>query len=153
MDSKKIVVTGIAEFGEQKDYAKNTKIIVATGGEAMDAHDGYHSFTELYDHRITLYVALCKTLKTAWKEYIYKYELGDDNKDWPNPVWRSKKHSDGEAWDGWFILGIHKGKGEQITYHIPMSRWEDTNFADTLELAPEWDGHTPQDVLERLKNL
>jgi hypothetical protein len=34
-----------------------------------------------------------------------------------------------------------------------MSRWEETNFAPELEKAPEWDGHTPADVLDRLKAL
>ena len=69
------------------------------------------------------------------------------------PVWRSKNHSDGEpAFGGtWFVLGINKEKGKQITYHLPMSKWDETDFAETLEKAPEFDGHTSQDVLERLK--
>ena len=32
-------------------------------------------------------------------------------------------------------------------------RWEETNFAKTLDKAPEFDGHTPADVLERIKSL
>ena len=66
-------------------------------------------------------------------------------------VWRSKAHSDGSVWDGWFVLGIFKETGRQITYHLPMSKWEECNFADTLDKAPVWDGHSPEDVLERLK--
>ena len=98
--------------------------------------DGYHTYDELYDHRITIYIALCR--------FIYnKGPL----------VWRSKFHSDGTAWDGWFILGIFKQKGQQITYHLPMDRWDETTFASECPKAPEWDGHTPQDVLERLKKL
>lgn len=53
----------------------------------------------------------------------------------------------------WFVLGIGKEKGKQITYHLPLERWDETNFAYTLEKAPEWDGHTSDDVLERLKAL
>jgi hypothetical protein len=68
-------------------------------------------------------------------------------------VWRSKLHSDGSSFDGWFILGIGKEKGKQITYHLPTVRWDEVSFAETLEKAPEWDGHTPDDVLERLKAL
>lgn len=97
--------------------------------------DGYHTFGELYDHRIVLFICLC----------VYLYRDHD--------VWRSKKHSDGSEWDGWFIMGIGREKGEQITYHLPTSYWENTMFAKTLDQAPEWDGHTSADVLERLKSL
>jgi hypothetical protein len=68
-------------------------------------------------------------------------------------VWRTKVHSDGLILDGWFILGINKKSGNQITYHIPLSRWKETDFAETLEKAPEYDGHTSDDVLLRLKTL
>ncbi len=98
--------------------------------------DSYHSFDELYNHRIILYIALCK-------------ELEDEGR----IVWRSKKHSDGSEWDGWFILGIHKGLGNQITYHLPISEWNNTEFAQTYKQAPEYDNHTSEDVLKRLKEL
>ncbi len=32
-------------------------------------------------------------------------------------------------------MGIGKEKGEQITYHLPLSKWDETNFAETLESA------------------
>lgn len=108
-----------------------------------EVSDGYHTFNELYEHRITLFVALCKNLQEIWGlENPSKYK-----------VWRSKLHSDGSSFEGWFILGIGTGKGRQITYHLPLSQWEKTNFADTLEKAPEFDGHTSQDVLQRLREL
>lgn len=100
--------------------------------------DGYHTFDELYDHRITLYIALCYSL------------VGSD---YGRIIWRSQKHSDGSNYDGWFLLGIGDKKGEQITYHIPNERWDETEFAKVLDKAPEFDGHTPQAVLERIKNL
>ena len=77
------------------------------------------------------------------------------NESLPKDVWRSKYHSDGElAFGGdWFVLGINKESGNQITYHLPIERWEETDFAETLDKAPEFDGHTPDDVLERLKRL
>lgn len=105
--------------------------------------DGYHTFDELYDHRITLYIALCKS---------YQHIKNNVEDIW-FPVWRSHKHSDDSMYIGHFILGIGYEKGKQITYHIPMYRWEEANFAKTLEKAPEFDGHTSQDVLERIKNL
>ncbi len=103
--------------------------------------DGYHTFDELYDHRITLYIALCK-------QYARDRFEGT--------IWRSKKHSDGEICFGTgtqFVLGIGKEKGSQITYHIPIERWNETNFAETLEIAPEWDKHTSDDVIQRIKAL
>lgn len=103
--------------------------------------DGYHTFDELYEHRITLFIALCKQITNQPYEGE-KYG-----------VWRSQLHSDGSSFDGWFILGVGKEKGEQITYHLPLSKWDETEFAETLEKAPVWDGHTSDDVLERLKNL
>lgn len=103
--------------------------------------DGYHTFDELYDHRITLFITLCRVL------------ISDQGSEHWEPVWRSRLHHDGTSFEGWFIMGVGKNKGQQISYHLPLSRWEETNFAETLERAPEWDGHTSDDVLERLKKL
>ncbi len=100
--------------------------------------DGYHTFDELYDHRITLYIALCRLADVD--------VVGLS-------IWRSQKHSDGSNIDGWFVLGIGLTHGNQITYHIPNERWEETNFALELDKAPDFDGHTSADVLERIKKL
>jgi Ser/Thr protein kinase RdoA (MazF antagonist) len=98
-------------------------------------YDGYHTIGELYDHRIELFIALCRTLCHS------------------RNVWRSMQHHDGSNFDGWFIMGLDTDKGKQISYHLPMSKWDDTHFAQTLATAPEWDGHTSADVLKRLKNV
>lgn len=55
--------------------------------------------------------------------------------------------------DGWFVLGYGYIEGEQITYHLPLSKWDECNFAKTLDKAPKFDGHTSEDVLERIKKL
>jgi hypothetical protein len=55
--------------------------------------------------------------------------------------------------DGWFVMGIRMMPGNQITYHLPIRLWDRTNFAWTLDKAPEWDGHTSADVIERLYKL
>jgi len=99
--------------------------------------DGYHTFGELYDHRHALFIALCKTTQKAGNY----------------SVWRSLKHSDGTQYKEWFIMGISTVPGEQITYHLPYKLWDITTFAETLERAPEFDGHNSQDVLERIKKL
>lgn len=110
--------------------------------------DGYHSFGELYEHRVILYVALCRIMANAFNRVGSGY-AGNQL----NPVWRSKKHSDASEFTGWFILGIFHSKGMQITYHLPMDKWKDTEFALTMDQAPEWDKHTPEDVLKRIKLL
>ncbi len=116
-------------------------------GKNLEVSDGYHTFDELYDHRITLFVELCRAQKTIDMVIDPKFVR------WSREVWRSKLHHDGSYYEGWFIMGINKKEGLQITYHLPMSWWETTDFAETLEKAPEFDGHSPADVLERLKKL
>jgi len=95
--------------------------------------DGYHTFEELYEHRIRLYIALCRQCRQL--------------------TWRSKKHSDGTSIPGWFIIGINTRKWQQITYHIPMRYWHVTNDFRTIAKAYTYDGHTPEDVLYRITNL
>lgn len=98
--------------------------------------DGYHTFGELYSHRIELYIVLCRVLSFE----VY--------------VWMSKNDSNGNEVPGWFILGLEQKKGDQITYHLPNNRWKEcAKFAGILERAPEYDGHSPNDVLDRLRKL
>lgn len=126
----------------KRDFPVNDK------GELINTRcdcDGYHTFDELYDHRIALWIALCRATQKINNEW------GEGGCE----VWRSKNHSDGEpAFGGtWFVLGIGKKSGNQITYHLPIEKWDECFFAETLEKAPEFDGHTSDDVLERLKNI
>lgn len=117
-------------------------IIQQAGVNANNISDGYNTFGELYTHRITLYKALCKNL---WRNTSHGAE---------NPIWMSKKASNGSFLDHWFLLGIHRTPGLQITYHLPLSEWEECKlFATVLDKAPEWDGHTSEEVIERLNNV
>lgn len=127
----KITTTG-SLLNPQKDD------LVIEGGEDISVSDGYHTFDELYEHRIILYLAFCRKM---YEQLPF------------NEVWRSKLHSDGTIFDGWFVLGIYDKPGKQITYHLPIKYWSDTEFAETLDQAPVFDGHTSADVLERLKKL
>ena len=97
-----------------------------------EVSDGYHTFDELYEHRCLLFIHLCKALSGA-----------------DNGVWRSVKNSDGFLEKGWFIMGLGKREGEQITYHLPYKYWDHTTFAETLDKGL-WDGHTPDGVVQRL---
>jgi hypothetical protein len=135
MAKKKITITGYDAL-----YPEREKTI--EGPEEMDASDGYHTFKELYDHRITLFIALCDQIAGQAFDEEDRFS-----------VWRSHRHSDGKKYDGWFIMGIGKENGSQITYHIPEDRWDETGFAETLANAPTWDGHKSEDVIQRLKLL
>lgn len=101
--------------------------------------DGYHTFDELYEHRALLYISLCHECRR--------------NPDNGRVVWRSKKHSDGTEWLGWFLLGLGVKSGKQITYHLPEKYWKMCDFARTVEIAPEFDGHSSEDVLKRLLDM
>ena len=65
--------------------------------------------------------------------------------------WKSKLHHDGTSYDGWFISGTEIN-GKQISYHLPLRLWDDFPAIEK-ELAPEWDGHTPEDVVNILKDF
>lgn len=126
-------------FGFAKIPAGHT--IIRAEGEDLEVSDGFHTMDELYDHRITIYIALCKAI-------VEKGSTRDAAR-----VYRSKVHADGSIFEGWFIVGIDKEAGKQISYHLPLERWDETDFITEIDRAPEWDGHTPADVLMRLKLL
>lgn len=116
--------------------------LIRAEGEDLEVSDGYHTFDELYEHRIVLFIKLCEKWQTDLSE-----GMGLDM------IWKSLKHSDYTMFPGWFVMGIFQAPEAQITYHLPISYWDDCYFAKILDKAPEWDGHTSQDVLQRLKQL
>lgn len=119
--------------------------------DTNNVSDGYHTFGELYEHRIQNFITLCRTISNL---RAYVQGLLQQPGDMTKFAWMSTLHSDGTNYEGWFILGLGMEKGEQITYHLPISKWEEcAKFAQKLDKAPEFDGHTSQDVLDRLKNL
>lgn len=149
--TKIITIENVEQIEQVKDFISRTGNIVKLAGEDdMQVSDGYHTMDELYEHRVTLWIALCRMQATRANIAEDEMLTGESK-----VVWRSKNHSDGEpAFGGtWFVLGIGDEKGKQITYHLPLSRWDETEFAVTLTKAPEFDGHTSADVLERLKEL
>ncbi len=115
------------------DKREETHIILE--GTNLDISDGYHTFNELYDHRCTLFIAFAST----YKDGAY--------------FWKSAKHADGSMMEGFFIAGLFVQHGKQIAYHMPVKFWELCPEARTLDVAPEWDKHTPDQALERLLKL
>ena len=102
--------------------------------EIGNLSDGYHTFNELYDHRSVLLATIM------------------NSSDFNNVSWKSRKHADGSSYEGFFICGIHLPKtNKAITYHVKDKDWELFHVKE-LPTAPEWDGHTPDDVVNRFKD-
>ncbi len=110
--------------------------VIVKPDPGVEVSDGYHTFGELYAHRIQLWITLCRLLAAV-----------------KAPIWRSRRHADGTSFPGWFGLGYGKEAGSQISYHLPDLAWELCEFAETLEVAPLFDGHSSDDVLKRLADL
>lgn len=90
--------------------------------------DWYHTFNELYDHRIALYMKLVNT-------WLYDCHKSKKHNDWTEREWR-------------FIcmMYIH---WKQVSYHAP-DKYRDLFECEEREKADEWDWHTSNDVLSRL---
>lgn len=65
----------------------------------IDMSAGYHTFEELYRHRVILFQVICN-------------EFQDRS-------WKSKKHADGTMYQDCFIVGITTEQGD-YTYHYHM---------------------------------
>jgi hypothetical protein len=86
--------------------------------------DGYHTFEELYYHRMILFSIICNQNSAL--------------------AWKSKLHCDGSMYPGYFIVGITTPAGD-YTYHYELKYWE-RFIVRAIESAPEWDGHQPEDI-------
>lgn len=113
--------------------------------QPISISDDHHSIDELYQHRHALFAALVKLYDD------YKTPLGSHV-----VCWKSKLHSDGTMFDGWFIVGMTVNKMdttvEYISYHLPMDWWDKFNCMQ-YETAPPYDGYTSANVIERLLRL
>ena len=107
-----------------------------------ETSDGFHTFNELYLHRMLLTAALFN----EWADPDTGYD-----------VHKSLFHSDGEApfGGGWFIIVAQLPTG-QISYHYELDR-ADENWnlfkIPERDLAADFDGHTSQDVTVRLESF
>lgn len=94
--------------------------------------DGYHTFDELYHHRAVLFSVIVSQF--------------------PRLAWKAKLHADGTMYDGMFIVGLNTPNG-QATYHYDLDPYWNMFKCMELERAPEWDGHTPAQAIERIGKL
>jgi len=94
----------------------------------VEVSDGYHTFNELYHHRMILFAVICMAFnKLAWKSW---------------------HHADGTMFDDYFIVGVTTPEGN-YTYHYHKDHWPLFDVKE-LPLAPEWDGHKPEDITRLL---
>lgn len=101
--------------------------IPLSDADTRKVSDGYHTFEELYDHRVLLFIALAMDT---------------------NHVAKWKPH-----YPGWPVLFLETMKAGQISYHFPEKYLPIVEKHFSRDDNWEWDGHTSADVLERLKKL
>jgi len=146
---------------ENKLQQEVQDLILLLKDKRGEISDGYHTFNELYNFR-KLYNALlfnewattCKldyewfknefgVLKQRIKSTEYKYD-----------VHKSIRHHNGELCfgGGWFVVVAVLPSG-QITNHYKMEDWKLFKIPELEKAKYEFDGHTSQDVVERMLNL
>lgn len=121
-------IQGLIDWGKENDpdFKEN------------EISDGYHTFNELYEFRKMYNAALFNEWALSNKYNVHK----------------SWKHHDGEDCfgGGWFIVVAMLPEG-QITNHYKAVDWDLFKVLEVKKATYEFDGHTPQDVLLRIKNV
>jgi len=106
------------------------------GVETGDVSDGYHTFDELYEFRKIYNAALFNEWAKQGKYSVHK----------------STRHFTGDVCfgGGWFIVVAMLPTG-QISNHYKMKDWDLFKVPEYEKALFEFDGHTSNDVLQRLK--
>lgn len=125
LDTSDWLVIDLDEVSELVELIRPVPVTGATS-------DGYHTFDELYHHRAVLFSVIVATF--------------------PGRSWKSLHHHDGTMYDGMFIVGIDTPAGP-ATYHYDVEPYWEMFPCEVLDRAPEWDGHTPGDAIERIGTL
>jgi hypothetical protein len=122
-DSGNIIVSVREVANPSKGLPGKDVFKVIPSSELQQMSDGFHTFAELYDHRIMLFLAMMNMANSAGLECGW-----------------SKRHDDGELCfgGGWVIGWITAQNGKQVRYHM-----EDTRPLPPLlekAIAPKWNG-------------
>ena len=136
---RKWLIAAMVDFREQNDTINE------------NTSDGYHTFKELYEFRKVYNAALFN----EWaKIYTGKFDQGIMDFKPKYDVHKSWKHNDGELCfgGGWFIVVAILPDG-QISNHYEAKDWDLFEIPEVEKAKYPFDGHTADDVLERLKNL
>ena len=121
----------IPDYNQHIMQTIRNSIALMPSGVNGSTSDGYHTFDELYEHRTVLFSVICNSHTDL--------------------AWKSRHHHDGTMFDDMFVAGIQTPAGP-CTYHCENQYW-DLFRVPELERAPEFDGHTPEDVLQRIQSL
>ncbi len=124
--------------GDAVDYIDIVNNLVTNlkkdGYNAKKISDMRHTFEMLYYQRMILFALVCKA--------------------YPDLAFKSKKHFDevnDPMFNGDFVAGIKTPKGI-TTFHFKLEYWDLFQIKE-LDNAPEYDGYTVEEALERLTSL
>src|SRR5262245_57656233 len=115
---------------EWREFGPDRVMVITLDYDVGEFSDGYHSFNDLYEHRFELFVALMMSN--------------------PEISFRAKLNHDGGQYPGWIVAGMWLPNG-QVSYHLPERYWDRLDTLPTYERYPNYDVHTSQDVIERLR--
>lgn len=118
-------------------YLKKVLYQLIEAADKGEISDGYHTFNELYRYRMLYNAAFLNELANNGEIRVVK----------------SRRHHDGEECfgGGWFIVMAELPTG-QISNHYELKDWEYFK-CEEVDVAPKWDGHTPEDVAHRLESF
>lgn len=131
---REIADTADAEMLPDESVQAMATELLAARAVTPETSDGYHTFAELYHYRMLYNAALFNEWAAANRYTVHK----------------SIRHADGELCFGgaWFVVYAQLPTG-QISNHYEMTDWDRFRVPER-ERAAEWDGHTPEQVAERL---
>lgn len=113
---------------KELDCNKETHKFVFEVKSIGEVSDGSHTFDELYYHRMILFSVICNSHKDiAWKSWF---------------------HHDNTMYEDYFIVGINTPEG-QFSYHYHKDWWDKFEVPQLVK-APEFDGHTSDDIVRLL---
>ena len=137
------------------------ELVNSLGDLKGSVSDGFHTFDEIYNFRklynallfnewamqIKMETAFSKDASGRTKQIV----VAKSNK---YDVHKSIRHHNGELCfgGGWFVVIAILPSG-QITNHYEMKDWDLFKIPEVEKAKYEFDGHTSQDVVERMLNL
>ena len=153
----------VIEYDSIKKDQLNTNNDVQDIG---DLSDGYHTFNELYEFRKIYNAALFNEWALDYYGVLKGHGVIDVMTIHPEiqnflnnikpkyNVHKSWKHNDGELCfgGGWFIVSAMLPTG-LISNHYKAEDWDLFKIPEVEKALYEFDGHTSEDVLNRLKKL
>lgn len=139
---KRITISslGPAKVSEVFDSLTGIKRAFVFEGDDLEVEDEYHSMKELYQHRMALNIALFNLLGRIYKQYKNVKVL------------KSRLHSDGTMFEGYFVVvAVIPGAG-QASWHYKLEHWSKFDIPEE-DNAPTYDGHTPEQAMERIQKV